>query len=478
MSLTTIIDNGGNDVESKGVTSWRQLLLSGASDEVVSFFDSIDTNVQESLLYEAMYLALKDKRVQELLFRLRFEKEERHFGRAMDKFLPMLHEVDLSLVSTKVTIALVEMMEKLNDTKSSEEVEEVSLFQDSEESIEQEEDLEAFQLMADRSLLKSFLTDIPYQVEECINRFSCQEDIDRLLKKTFDGVIKASTRLKHRLPEISAANTLCDIKDILRQVADDEELLADLLDGKKISQSLSPSDIFQVPCMCSTLNTLARECSSCGSSNLGMFACSHCHFVVYCSKDCQVEDWKIIHKFNCQEIVDAFARLGNPDGRHPPAGKNYRFPFLSLLIPPFLTGSPMPSTVTVPIWDLQDDRTRCEAQILFGDKQELLMRIVQDFFKNISRRSKIPTPTMLEKMCVCVLYLRHLRQLPVATEEERAIVEEDFLHISRIPKDWEVSAEDRNDLGKQGLAKVEAGIEWIRENVGEREPLGPFRYYL
>ena len=41
------------------------------------------------------------------------------------------------------------------------------------------------------------------------------------------------------------------------------------------------------------------KCGSCGLPKPDMKKCSRCKTVVYCSKECQIKDWKAGHKHAC-----------------------------------------------------------------------------------------------------------------------------------------------------------------------------------
>jgi len=49
----------------------------------------------------------------------------------------------------------------------------------------------------------------------------------------------------------------------------------------------------------------AKQCSHCGKSNVGLQVCARCKMVQYCSKDCQVKDWKDGHKTMCKPVEAA-----------------------------------------------------------------------------------------------------------------------------------------------------------------------------
>lgn len=58
-------------------------------------------------------------------------------------------------------------------------------------------------------------------------------------------------------------------------------------------------------CLVSTSGSKAEEkktfCHYCGTNSEKLCRCSKCGIAWYCSKQCQIEHWKILHKFVCAE---------------------------------------------------------------------------------------------------------------------------------------------------------------------------------
>jgi hypothetical protein len=70
----------------------------------------------------------------------------------------------------------------------------------------------------------------------------------------------------------------------------------------------------QIPCSCLDEDKKNAKqaprtgwCSYCNNENLGLELkkCSQCKSAEYCSKECQVADWKGLHKKHCKELERA-----------------------------------------------------------------------------------------------------------------------------------------------------------------------------
>jgi len=116
---------------------------------------------------------------------------------------------------------------------------------------------------------------------------------------------------------------------VIRRVAEDEEDLAFFLGTKlfKGAAAAAPPAARQranerrntgtisdgIPAGCTTITGKMASCDQCGrmevkKGDLSLKACSRCHCVRYCSKDCQVKAWKE-HKKECKKLAAAKAEV-------------------------------------------------------------------------------------------------------------------------------------------------------------------------
>ena len=53
------------------------------------------------------------------------------------------------------------------------------------------------------------------------------------------------------------------------------------------------------PLECSSISQLPRKCNVCDESSIKLKLCGRCKLISYCSKACQLHDWKLSHKRLC-----------------------------------------------------------------------------------------------------------------------------------------------------------------------------------
>ena len=70
---------------------------------------------------------------------------------------------------------------------------------------------------------------------------------------------------------------------------------------KQLAQVVDNNEALQL--IDSIMNKLTRECEFCGSSSKRVKVCSKCEKVRYCSRECQVPDYKQ-HKKECRAKHD------------------------------------------------------------------------------------------------------------------------------------------------------------------------------
>jgi hypothetical protein len=53
------------------------------------------------------------------------------------------------------------------------------------------------------------------------------------------------------------------------------------------------------------------KCAVCDKKDCKLLRCARCHFIAYCSRECQISDWKE-HKPQCGAFADLLS-MGNCD---------------------------------------------------------------------------------------------------------------------------------------------------------------------
>jgi hypothetical protein len=134
----------------------------------------------------------------------------------------------------------------------------------------------------------------------------------------------------------------------------------------------------------------------------------------------------------------------------------------------------------LPLWDLQDKKECRSIQRDLKESQAFIVRNVKGYF-NIERMGGTTTIEMVGNMCQDVFFLYYLgykdmdgNTIRVGTANDKinrdkfAMV---YHHYTPVPKGWEIPAENRPYIPPKNLALFEAGIAWVRKNVGERDAL-------
>ena len=215
-------------------------------------------------------------------------------------------------------------------------------------------------------------------------------------------------------------------------------------------------------------------CGHCGKKDkVKLMKCSSCLSVSYCSKKCQVEDWKTNHKKVCKTLreKDRNERYNAVD-RAGGNGGNPIIPLVGFAVSGSITGLRSKEVLCeVPFWDVENE-LRTPFKYLFYDNKEN-ERSMRYFFKTYYASGKAAGQLSVKdigNMCMdaALLYFsRHPSVRRISPEEgagDRTKFAEVFHCFSPPPKDWVLKPEDVAHHPPELVEVMRSEIEKIRND--------------
>ena len=224
-----------------------------------------------------------------------------------------------------------------------------------------------------------------------------------------------------------------------------------------------------------TLNGPKKEqdkCKVCGDSTQMLFKCSRCHSVLYCSKACQVKDWKSGHKPLCAQLAQDSKKKGPP-----------MLPYIGIAILDVINGcSSQEIFLKIAPWKheaIQDHYSKKKVSKHAQTKR--FVKGSKKFFKRLHDGgvSAISSEDVgflsLAVVCLHILGYPGVRyHLPFEAEIEASNYKHVFIDEGPIPKDWKLSPHLVKGFPEEKVSLFEGEIKKLRaqetlEEVGSKK---------
>ena len=348
--------------------------------------------------------------------------------------------------------------------------------------------MDEIQNVDDKALLKTILRDSPDEEESMeYIRLMTTEQARISVKHIYDSLmatVSDKTRQLHTLSSFA-------MKEYAGGLAVEPYLLQKLIDGNdklrnKIATSLKlrwvGDDNLKKKYRKAKKNLkkedIHKHCHGCGAPappNKGLKTCSSCRSVSYCSRECQVKDWKDGgHKKECQSLRNHLKSKTQPS--KPDAVTSViNIPWICLAIPPSITGFDKEVKLHLPKWDFDDEKRIRDIRRDMNTKMVMILQNIKMFFKLELSNGQTDVETVgdmcIDAFMLHVLGYKDIRVLSLEEVQNENNFSETYFHYTKVPKGWCIPLEDRPYISADILAGLEEGIDLVRKKMGEREAL-------